>query len=70
MTPAHRVEVILTEDGKLSLTHLPFRAGQAVEVILLPIARPTPTEHPLQAKVLRYDEPTAPVAETDWSALQ
>ncbi len=70
MAPAHRIEAVLLEDGKLSLDHLPFRAGQAVEVIVLPIARPTPTGHSLRGTVLRYDQPTAPVAEADWSVLR
>jgi hypothetical protein len=70
MTPAHRIEVVLSEDGKLSLDHLPFRAGQTVEVIVLPAASPTPPIHPLRGTVLRYDEPTAPVAESDWDALR
>jgi hypothetical protein len=70
MTPAHRIETILSEDGKLLLDHLPFRAGQAVEVIVLPVTRPMPPGHALQGTVLRYDRPTAPVAETDWDALQ
>lgn len=30
MTPAHRVEVVLSEDGKLSIDRFPFRAGQVV----------------------------------------
>jgi hypothetical protein len=72
MMPAHRMETVLTEDGKLSLDNLPFRAGQAVEVIVLPAAHSAvPTSHPLRGKVLRYDRPTDPaVAETDWSANQ
>jgi hypothetical protein len=70
MTPAHRVEVVLSEDGKLLLEHLPFRAGQAVEVIVLPAARPGPAGHALRGTVLRYDQPTAPVAEADWDALR
>jgi hypothetical protein len=71
MTLAHRIEVVLSEDGKLSLDRLPFRAGQAVEVIVLPAARPTaPTSHPLRGSVLRYDRPTEPVAESDWDALR
>ena len=49
---------------------LPFRAGQAVEVIILPVTRPAPAGHPLQGSVLRYDRPTDPVAEADWGALQ
>jgi len=70
MTPAHRIETVLSEDGKLSLDHLPFRAGQAVEVIVLPLSQPIAASHPLQGSVLRYDRPTDPVAQADWGALQ
>ena len=70
MTPAHRIEVVLSEDGKLSLDQLPFRAGQAVEVIVLPAPGPAPSGYPLRGSVLRYDDPTAPVAEADWDALR
>ena len=70
MTPAHRIEVVLSEDGKLLLDHLPFRAGQAVEVIVLPVTRSTPAGSPLQGSVLRYDRPTEPVAEADWGTLK
>jgi hypothetical protein len=70
MTPAHRIEAVLAEDGKLLLDHLPFQAGQAVEVIVLPANRPTPPGHGLRGTVLRYDQPTAPVADDDWSALR
>ena len=66
MTPAFRVEVVLSEDGKLLLDHLPFRAGQAVEVIVLPVARSTAVGQSLRGSVLRYDQPTEPVAEVDW----
>lgn len=68
MTPAHRIEAVLAVDGKLSLDHLPFRAGQAVEVIVLPVARAMPGGPPLAGSVLRYDRPTDPVAEGDWDA--
>ncbi len=70
MIPAHRIEAVLSEDGKLSLDHLPFQAGRAVEVIVLPITRPVPTGHPLRGSVLRYDRPTEPVAEADWGVLR
>jgi hypothetical protein len=71
MTPAHRTEAVLSEDGKLSLDNLPFRAGQAVEVIVLAATpRPAPVAHPLRGMVVRYDQPTAPVAEGDWGALR
>jgi hypothetical protein len=70
MTLAHRVEAVLTENGKLALDDLPFRAGQAVEVIVLAAARPAPASHPLRGMVQRYDDPFAPVAEEDWSAAR
>jgi hypothetical protein len=70
MTPAHRIEAVLAEDGKLVLDHLPFRAGQAVEVIVLPAARPLVPGQSLRGAVLRYDRPTDPVAELDWGALR
>ena len=71
MTTAHRVETVISEDGKLTLENLPFFAGQAVEVIVLLSARPVvSTTHPLRGMVIRYDDPTAPVAETDWEVLQ
>lgn len=70
MTPAHRVEVVLAEDGRLILDRLPFRAGQAVEVIVLPAPAAAPRAHPLRGSVVRYDRPTEPVADADWGALQ
>ena len=72
MIPAHRVEAILTEDGRLLLDELPFRAGQAVEVIVLPASAGTRTAalHPMRGMALRFDDPTAPVADQDWGVLQ
>jgi hypothetical protein len=70
MTLAHRIEAVLSEDGKLSLEQLPFRAGQAVEVIVLPIAGPPSASPSLRGAVVRYDRPTDPVAEADWDALR
>ncbi len=69
MTSAHRIEVVLSEDGKLSLDRLPFRAGQVVEVIVLPITGPITPPQSLRGTVIRYDRPTEPVAETDWDVL-
>ena len=68
MTLAHRIEVVLSEDGKLSLDRLPFRAGQVVEVIVLPVAAPV-AAFSLHGAVIRYDRPTEPVAEADWDVL-
>jgi hypothetical protein len=70
MTPAHRVELVLTEDGKLSLDQLPFRSGQAVEVIVLPAPSARSVTNTLLGSVVRYDCPTNPVADADWGVLQ
>jgi hypothetical protein len=71
MTPVHRVEIVLSEDGKLSLDQVPFRAGQAVEVIVLPaIGRSCPPTRSLIGSVLRFDDPTEPVAESEWGVLE
>lgn len=70
MTVAHHIEAVLLEDGKLVLDHIPFRAGQTVEVIILPLSRITTPSSALRGAVLRYEQPTSPVAEDDWGALQ
>ncbi|MBX9583395.1 MAG: hypothetical protein K2X87_24090 [Gemmataceae bacterium] len=69
MAPIHRSEIVLAEDGKLSLAGLPFRAGDAVEVIVLPAAGPADPNapHPLHGSVLRYDRPFDPVDDA-WDA--
>ena len=70
MTFNHRVRLVLGEDGKLSLDHLPFRAGQTVEVTVSPTGETASGPDPaLRGKVLQFEQPTAPVAEADWDAL-
>lgn len=68
--PAHRIELILTEDGKLSLDRLPFQTGQTVEVIVLPIPATRPAAGSVRGAVVRYDQPTDPVADADWGVFQ
>ena len=62
---AHRIETVLSEDGKLLLERLPFQAGQAVEVIVLLVTPAAPPNISLLDTVLRYDTPAGPVAEAD-----
>ncbi|HEV8711501.1 MAG TPA: hypothetical protein VGX03_01575 [Candidatus Binatia bacterium] len=69
---AHRIETILQQDGTLTLSNLPFQAGEAVEVIIL--AR-SPTalhknRYPLRGTPISYINPTEPVAQEDWEASQ
>lgn len=67
---AHRVETTLTEDGTLTLQQLPFQAGEAVEVIVLPnlVLSSSPGEYSLRGTPLSYREPAEPVGEQDWEA--
>ena len=77
---AHKVEAVLSEDGTLILRGLPFHAGDAVEVIILEVKTLQPQEalpsqletnlYPMRGKLLRYDDPTEPVALSDWEVLQ
>jgi hypothetical protein len=66
MSSAHHIETVLSEDGKLSLDHLPFHAGHAVEVIVLPRIIGGAPDPGLRGVVLRFDRPTEPVAEGGW----
>lgn len=68
---AHRLELTLDEDGALRLNALPFHRGETVEVIVLERGA-TPEEeqsNPLKGSVLRYEDPTEPIALDDWEAL-
>jgi hypothetical protein len=68
----HRVEVTLNEDGILTLSDLPFHAGDEVEVLI--VTRQSKSNgqkrYPLRGQPVRYDDPAAPVAQEDWDALQ
>lgn len=67
---AHRVEITLQQDGKLSLDNLPFHAGEAVEIIIL-AAQPRVQQlnrYPLRGTAVHYDRPFEPVAQDEWDA--
>jgi hypothetical protein len=68
----YRVDTTLTQDGTLTLSGLPFHAGEAVEVIIVPRAALTAGQNgfSLRGQVVQYDNPTEPVAQEDWDALR
>ena len=68
---AHRIETTLTQNGTLTLDHLPFQAGETVEVIVLTNASPAPSQdrYSLRGTFVQYQDPTEPVAELDWEAV-
>ena len=69
---AHRIETMLTQDGRLVLDHLPFHAGDVVEVIILAQSADEAHDTPytLRTPPVRYDRPDEPTAESDWEAAQ
>ena len=68
----HRVETTLNQNGTLTLTDLPFHAGDEVEVIILPRSQMTAKQknYPLHGTIVKYVNPTGPVAEEEWAALK
>lgn len=73
---AHRVEAIVTKDLSLTLRDLPFASGEAVEIIVLPLAGTKKVIDPnawrkLQGLPLEYPDPFEPAtALEDWDALR
>lgn len=69
---AYRTDATLTKDGTITLDDLPFQAGESVEIIIVSrvVQSSIQTSHPLRGKVIRYDNPTEPVAQEDWEALR
>ena len=69
---AYHIETTMTYSGTLTLTNLPFRQGESVEIIILPQALSAvhANECPLRGKLLAYIDPTALVAQDDWEVLQ
>lgn len=68
---AMRLETKVGSDGTILLSGLPWRAGEAVEVIVLPQAdaQTTRTDRPLAGLPLRYDRPFDPaVGPDEWEA--
>jgi hypothetical protein len=69
---AYRREATIEHDGLLTLNDLPLQAGASVEVIILVQGEPAAPggRYPLRGQPVVYNDPFAPVAEADWSALQ
>jgi hypothetical protein len=69
---AYRVEKIVPQNGVLELSALPFQAGEMVEIIILSRENGLSRTalYPLKGKVLKYENPTDPVASDDWEVLK
>ena len=69
---AYRVETTLRQNGTLTLSDLPFQAGEAVEVIIL-VRSPAvlrENRYPLRGTPVSCTDPAAPVAQEDWKAAR
>ncbi len=68
----YRTEKVVLENGLLILDALPFQSQDVVEVIVrLRENRKIPKDrYPMRGKILRYDDPTEPVAQDDWDVLK
>jgi hypothetical protein len=68
---AYRIETTLTEDGTVTVAAPPFKAGQRVEVIVLPVTTPSDGRghERLRGTVIRYDYPFEPAVDPEeWEA--
>ncbi len=68
---AYRIEATLAEDGTVTIAPLPFKAGQRVEIIVLPVAGSGAGRghERVRGKVERYDDPFEPAASPEeWEA--
>ena len=71
MQQTFRTKTLITKDGKLSIKGLPFRPGEAVEVIVRRGKKTTrAAKYSLRGKKIVYREPFKGVAINDWEAAQ
>ena len=61
-------ETKTVENGELILQNLPFVNGDKVDIILLKHSKKN--NYSLRGTDFKYVNPTEPVAENDWEALQ
>jgi hypothetical protein len=64
-----KTQAVVGANGSITVQGLPFPAGEPVEVTVTPTP-PTasPGVAPLAGSVLRYDDPTEPIAADEWEA--
>ena len=68
---AYRTDAKVNDNGEVHLTRLPFSAGEEVEIIVLSRRKPGAAgKYPLRGTAIEYEQPTDPVGENDWGAMQ
>ncbi len=65
-------ETTISQSGVLTLNNLPFKAGEKIEVIIIPRSKSKQDKkkYPFWGKPITYLNPTDPVAEEDWEVLK
>jgi hypothetical protein len=67
----YRIEITILSDGTITLSDLPFQAGDKVEIVVREReSKKTSKHYPLRGKPFRYDNPFDSVAEDTWSVMQ
>ena len=64
----HVAEATVDPLGRLVLDHLPFQPGEKVDVVVRSHDARDRAPADLHGSVLRYENPHAPVAESDWES--
>lgn len=66
-----KIEVVVTEDGKVVLEGLPVKKGDKVEVTIAPAVEKVRPTYPLRGLPVGYVDPFLPaVDENEWNALK
>lgn len=67
---AYKTDIVVKEDGVVTLGGLPFRKGERLEVILLQRTRHNEDGelYPLRGESVKYVDPFGSVAEDEWEA--
>jgi len=68
----YRIEATVPADGTLTITGLPFQAGDKVEVVVRSCEEEQKHNdpYPLRGKPIRYMDPFQSVAEGEWEVLK
>ncbi len=67
-----RIETIIAPNRVLTVNGVPFRVGERVEVIVIPLASKSFSDnpYPLRGKPFRLLAPFDSVAENEWAVLK
>jgi len=67
----YQVRTTISGDGVLTVTGLPFKAGEKVKVTIHSSKHPSEAQkrYPLRGTPIRYIDPFGSVAESEWMVL-